>query len=140
MPTGTSERYILQAVWLFTALFVLVLVTFRAPGPLRAVFSATPLRWLGNMSYSYYLMHGLTLKALSLVVVRARPAFASTAMGHWAFLPVAFAVTLFTSAVVFASIEKRFSLAPSAPRPATAPSARVSPGTPAASATVASAA
>src|SRR5207302_11135021 len=105
MPTGTSERYILQAVWLFTALFVLVLVTFRAPGPLRAVFSATPLRWLGNMSYSYYLMHGLTLKALSLVVVRARPAFASTAMGHWAFLPVAFAVTLFTSAVVFASIE-----------------------------------
>ena len=68
------------------------------------------------MSYSYYLMHGLTLKALALMVARFRPGFSATAAGHWAFMPIAFATTLFTSAVVFASIEKRFSLAPGVPR------------------------
>lgn len=140
LPSATSDRYVLQAVWLFAALFVLVLVTFRAAGPLRALFSATPLRWLGNMSYSYYLVHGLTLKALALMVARIHPGFRSTAIGHWAFLPVAFAVTLCTSAVVFAGIEKRFSLAPSAQRRATAPSARVSPSTPPPAPTLASAA
>ena len=116
LPTRTSDCYNLRAIWLFAALFVLVLVTFRAAGPLRSLFSATPLRWLGNMSYSYYLMHGLTLKALALMVARFRPGFSATAAGHWAFMPIAFATTLFTSAVVFASIEKRFSLAPGVPR------------------------
>ena len=116
LPSRTSDCYNLRAVWLFAALFVLVLVTFRSAGPLRALFSATPLRWLGNMSYSYYLMHGLTLKALALIVARVRPGFRATAIGHWAFLPAAFAITLVTSAVLFASIEKRFSLVTSAPR------------------------
>ncbi|HWE23142.1 MAG TPA: acyltransferase [Myxococcales bacterium] len=124
LPTRTSYCYDLRAIWLFAALFVLVLVTFRAAGPLRALFSATPLRWLGNMSYSYYLMHGLTLKALALVVARLHPRLASTAIAHWAFLPVAFAVTLITSAVVFASIEKRFSLGvPRTATPAALPNA-----------------
>ena len=119
LPSQISDCYNLRAIWLFAALFVLVLVTFRAAGPLRTLFSATPLRWLGNMSYSYYLMHGLTLKALALMVGHIRPSFSSTAIGHWAFLPFAFATTLFTSVVLFASIERRFSLTPNAPRTAT---------------------
>ena len=39
------------------------LACFRAEGPLYRAFAWTPLRWLGNMSYSYYLIHGLALKA-----------------------------------------------------------------------------
>ena len=33
-------------------------------------FSWTPARWLGNMSYSYYLLHGMTVMALSIVIAK----------------------------------------------------------------------
>lgn len=116
--TSLAPRYIARAVWLFAALFVVTLVVFRADGPLRALFSVTPLRWLGNMSYSYYLMHGLALKALSLAVARARPGWHPGGAGHWAFMPIAFAVTLISSAALFAAVERRFSQAPRRPSPA----------------------
>ena len=118
LPTSVAGRYIACAIWLFVALFVVTLVVFRASGPLRGLFSVAPLRWLGNMSYSYYLMHSLALKGLALAIARARPGWNPGSAGHWVFVPIAFAVTLVSSAVLFAAVEKRFSLA--APRPAPA--------------------
>ena len=41
---------------------LLCLVAFDARSRTGRWLSWTPLRWLGNMSYSYYLIHGLTLK------------------------------------------------------------------------------
>jgi hypothetical protein len=38
--------------------------------------------------------------------------------GQWAFMPIAFAVTLVSSAALFAAVERRFSLAPRRPSPA----------------------
>jgi peptidoglycan/LPS O-acetylase OafA/YrhL len=119
--TSLATRHIARAVWLFAALFIVTLVVFRADGPLRALFSVTPLRWLGNMSYSYYLVHGLALKALSLAVARARPGWHPGGAGHWAFMPIAFSVTLLSSAALFAAVERRFSLAPRRPSPARLP-------------------
>jgi len=111
LPASVAGRHIACAVWLFVVLFVITLVAFRAPGPLRELFSVTPLRWLGNMSYSYYLMHSLALKGLALAIARLRPGWNPGATGHWLLLPLAFAGTLASSTVLFAAVEKRFSLA-----------------------------
>ncbi|MFL5417545.1 MAG: acyltransferase family protein [Myxococcales bacterium] len=127
LPAQVSARYTLQAGWLSAALFVVTLCAFAGQGPLRRLFSLTPLRWLGNMSYSYYLMHGLTLKALALVVSRALPGWKPVWAAHWALLPFAFAATLATSAVLFLAVEKRYSLTPQrAPVPIVPSVARVS--------------
>ena len=63
-------------------------------------------------------MTSLALKGLALAIARARPGWNPGSAGHWVFLPIAFAVTLVSSAVLFAAVEKRLSLA--APRPAPA--------------------
>jgi peptidoglycan/LPS O-acetylase OafA/YrhL len=46
--------------------FALMLYAFRFNGLVSNFFSLAPMRWLGNMSYSYYLIHGLTLRVLAL--------------------------------------------------------------------------
>jgi peptidoglycan/LPS O-acetylase OafA/YrhL len=91
----------------------MTLPAFLAAGPMRSLLTIAPLRWLGNMSYSYYLAHGLTLKAIALVIARARPGWHPGAGAHWILLPCAYAVTIASSAALFSAIEKRFSLAPS---------------------------
>lgn len=40
---------------------------FAFDGRLKRFFSWTPLRYLGNMSYSYYLIHGVALQGVALV-------------------------------------------------------------------------
>jgi exopolysaccharide production protein ExoZ len=112
LPAAVSARYTLQACWLFAALFVVTLCAFVAEGPVRSLFSLTPLRWLGNMSYSYYLVHVLTLKALAMAVSRGLPGWKPGAAAHWALLPCAFAATLASSTVLFLLVERRYSLTP----------------------------
>lgn len=52
--------------------FLLCLCCFSQPQAwLARGFGWTPLRWLGNMSYSYYLLHGLALKAAFLALGHA---------------------------------------------------------------------
>ena len=76
---------------------------------LPSAFSWTPLRWLGNMSYSYYLLHGLTLKAAFLVLAVALPKTTSHGEIFWALLPIMFAITLIPTAGLFLAIERPFS-------------------------------
>jgi len=75
-------------------------------GPLAAVFSVTPLRWLGNMSYSYYLLHGLALHAAFVLIGPI------DGLRFWLALPVVFAWTVLPCAVLYLLIERRFSLGP----------------------------
>jgi peptidoglycan/LPS O-acetylase OafA/YrhL len=126
LPAEPGTRYRLQACFLCAAFFAVVLVAFVADGPVRSIFSVEPLRWLGNMSYSYYLMHGLTLKALGLFIARSFPNGHPGPAAHWAFMPVALASTLVTSTLLFCKVEKRFSLAPK-PSSATSQSAVPTP-------------
>ena len=68
------------------------------------------MRWLGNMSYSYYLLHGLTLKAAFFVWAHVT---GHTIYGSWiaiVLLPPMFVLTLMTSTLLFASVERPFSL------------------------------
>lgn len=98
---------------MFIGFLVLCFACFRSPNSsLSRAFCWTPLRWLGNMSYSYYLVHGLALKAgfLVLAVVLAGSTFDA-----WFFcvaMPFMFALTLVPSAVLFLVIERPLSLAP----------------------------
>ncbi|MBX2853091.1 MAG: acyltransferase [Phycisphaeraceae bacterium] len=97
-------------VLLFFLFFVFCAGCLIAGGTSTRLFLLAPLRWLGNMSYSYYLIHGLTLKALFLVFARLTPAQAEASALFWILLPIAFVTTLVPSAVLFIGVEKPCSL------------------------------
>ena len=92
---------------------VIVYLVFRclfATGPASAVFSFTPLRWLGNMSYSYYLFHGFALQVFFAVI---GPAIPASVQGVWlypALLLPAFAASIVLSVPLYLFIERPFSL------------------------------
>ena len=110
-PAGET----LKLVVLFVTFFVFGLACFRTPQAwLPAAFSRTPLRWLGNMSYSYYLVHGLTLKAGFLVLSWILPPTGGESVLHWLLLLPMFGLTLIPSAMLFLLIERPFSLEPRA--------------------------
>jgi peptidoglycan/LPS O-acetylase OafA/YrhL len=123
-PAGTTVRVGI----LFVAFFVLCLACFRTPrAQLPLAFSWTPLRWLGNMSYSYYLIHSLALHAGFLALSRVVPPTGEQSALFWMLLPPMLALTLVASAPLYLLIERPFSLAPrpkrSAPRLSQAASA-----------------
>ena len=89
--------------------FLLALYAFEFEGGFARVFSWSPLRFLGNMSYSYYLIHGLTLQAVALLLLRAR-ILPGTVGITWALLPAAFAATWIVSTALFLTVERRYSL------------------------------
>lgn len=91
--------------------FLLVcLACFRGQARLARLFSWTPLRWLGNASYSYYLIHGLVLKALFMGLAYWLPPDGATPAVFWWGLPLMFGATLMVAALLFCGIEKPFSL------------------------------
>ncbi|MEA2175327.1 MAG: exopolysaccharide production protein ExoZ [Blastocatellia bacterium] len=98
---------------LFVSFFVFALACFDSQSLLSKIFSWTPLRWLGNMSYSYYLIHGLTLKGIALIALPlvVAPTGISVVL-YWLALPVFFFLTLFVSTLLFVLVEKRFSIQP----------------------------
>lgn len=102
---------------LSSAFFLLCLACFRHPaGPVGRACSVPAVRWLGNMSYSYYLLHGLALKAAFGVVARAMPPAVASPDGGWLFfigmLAPMLAWTLLPSAALFLLVERPYSLAP----------------------------
>lgn len=107
----------LKTTLLFASLFLVCLNCFLRPqGGLARMFSWTPLRWLGNMSYSYYLLHGLTLKAFFMLLSKTVAPGGHAPALFFLLLPLAFLLTLCTSAVLFLLVERPLSLAQSAPR------------------------
>jgi peptidoglycan/LPS O-acetylase OafA/YrhL len=95
----------------FAALFVsigLLCISAFQGGAVAAPLSWAPLRWLGEASYSYYLIHGLVLKAIAMVMP----------MPYWWMLVPAFAATLAGAAALYYGIERPLSIA--SPRPALA--------------------
>ncbi|MBL8445791.1 MAG: acyltransferase [Zoogloeaceae bacterium] len=113
LPLPGPSGFALKISILFGAFFVLCLACFREPsGWLPQAFSWAPLRWLGNMSYSYYLLHGLTLKAAFFILPLIIPAGQHGIWVFWGLLPPMFALTLVAAAALFVAVERPFSLAP----------------------------
>jgi exopolysaccharide production protein ExoZ len=113
LPWNGNAGIALKICILFVTFAVLCWVCFRTPlSWLPRTFSWTPLRWLGNMSYSYYLIHGLALKFGFLVLAKLVMPAAHGAWLFWALLPPMFMLSLIPSALLFLCIERPFSLAP----------------------------
>lgn len=77
---------------------------------LTRAFSVAPLRWLGNMTYSYYLIHGLALKAVVMLLMLQAPGLQMNAPVAPIALPLVFGLTLLPTAALFLFIERPFSL------------------------------
>jgi exopolysaccharide production protein ExoZ len=84
--------------------------SFNFDGLLNRAFSFAPLRWLGNMSYSYYLTHGLALHVFATFARWALPRHTNVALGFWFLLVPAFLFTLVASAILFVLVETPLSL------------------------------
>lgn len=112
LPVTGTGAIALKIGILFITFFILCLSCFRhTPNWLAKIFSWTPMRWLGNMSYSYYLLHGLTLKTAFLALTTILPETNHGTWLFWALLPVMLTVTLIPTATLFLTIERPFSLA-----------------------------
>jgi peptidoglycan/LPS O-acetylase OafA/YrhL len=83
----------------FVTLGLLCIAAFRG-GRLARVLSWAPLRWLGETSYSYYLIHGLVIKGIAV--------FLPLPYGPM-FVP-AFAATVVATAILHYAVERPFSL------------------------------
>lgn len=68
------------------------------------------LRWLGNMSYSYYLLHGLALNAGFLLLGKLWPATSGSISTFVILLLPMFGFTLLSAAFLFIWVEKPWSL------------------------------
>lgn len=94
---------------LFVSAFGLTLYSLYHDGLLHDVFSWDYIRWLGNMSYSFYLIHGLALHALRLVLSPIlKVELSGIAYISLAFLGLVFSALV--STVLFLTIEKPWSL------------------------------
>jgi peptidoglycan/LPS O-acetylase OafA/YrhL/glycosyltransferase involved in cell wall biosynthesis len=111
-----------KTVVLIVGVFWWVAYTVGFDGVLRRGFVWAPLRYLGNMSYSYYLLHGITLQGLALLCSSVLPAGTAGPGVFLAALPIGFAMTWCTGTVLFEAVEKPLSLAKRHPaaRPAAA--------------------
>jgi len=113
LPLEGSVGNVIKICILFGAFFTLCLACFRHPsGWLARAFSWTALRWLGNMSYSYYLLHGLALKASFLLLSKILPITGYGSWLFWALLPPMFIFTLIPTTALFLIVERPLSLSP----------------------------
>lgn len=97
----------------YTGLFFLASFWFVAyglfyKGWLAQFFSLDPLRWAGNISYSYYLVHGMALHGLRRMVPLFLPEDAGSAWLYVLLFAVALVVTLIAGAVFYLLFEKPF--------------------------------
>lgn len=97
---------------MFVVCFLLCTAAFIGHGPVSRALSVRPLRWLGNMSYSYYLMHGLVLKMFYFVIAHVPALQLEPGTAFWLYLPLAFGLTLVGSAVLFLTVERPLSIMP----------------------------
>jgi exopolysaccharide production protein ExoZ len=109
-PGYPDYTFLPWSILLSCALYGLSLHAFAFSGWVGAFFSFTPLRWLGNMSYSFFLFHGFVLNAAAFVFKKL----------GWYGIPEALfpgvlllnlLLTLAGSLVLFLLVEKPLSLA-----------------------------
>jgi peptidoglycan/LPS O-acetylase OafA/YrhL len=102
---------------LFVSTLALGHFALSAEGFLASCFRWDWIRWFGNMSYSYYLVHGLALHVVKtgLEFAGLPPKLgAGPLVALWLF---SFAVTAAAAATLFGVVEKRFSLRRPSPLP-----------------------
>lgn len=100
-----------RVVALFVTFFIVCYVCFsRVDAWVARLFSITPLRWLGNMSYSYYLLHGLSLKLAFAALFLKLPHVEHQFFAFVMLMPVMFVLSLLPAAGLFLLVERPLSL------------------------------
>lgn len=100
------SKFVLLTFW---AVFALYRSLFYS-GLSARVFSVAPLRWLGNMSYSFYLAHSLGIHAFFKVLPMLWPGFEASVFWYAALAPLAFCASLAVSVPVYLLCERPISL------------------------------
>lgn len=112
VPAPGPAWQALRVGLIFLGFLGLCLAALRWPDEaLGRALSWTPLRWMGNISYSYYLLHGLALQIFFAGLTRLLPA--SAGGGQWAAPLLLLPAWLFTLPIclaLFLAIERPFSL------------------------------
>ena len=110
LPGVLSYEGPYKVIVLTLSCFPFVLFCIAGQGLLAHVFSWAPARYLGNMSYSFYLFHGATLNAFMLLLHHISKPDGNSPILFCAMFPVAFALSWLTSTMLFALVEKPISL------------------------------
>jgi peptidoglycan/LPS O-acetylase OafA/YrhL len=111
-----------QVIPTFIAWTCLGLVVLRDDSRLASVFKMTWLRWTGNISYSFYLVHSIPMHVVAAVVGLRVFAHINGELLYLVALPFTIALTYAVTAILFVTVEKPLSLRPR--RPAQAQLAR----------------
>ena len=116
---STHLVQIVRTASLFIGFGLLVFACLTPGTRSGALFSWTPIRWLGNMSYSYYLIHGLTINATAMVLgyLIDPPGGIAAAVLYWLTIVIAFAATLVSSTLLFVAVERPLSLRSKSAKP-----------------------
>ena len=93
------------------ALWLVVLTGLRGGNVVAGALSGTALRWLGNMSYSFYLLHGAVLVAVFRTLV-GLVGGGWPSWTFWALLVPVFARGWLASPALFVAVERPVSLLP----------------------------
>lgn len=107
-PVGNALHVLTLAVTF--GIFVSIALRAAGRGPLNVLLSARPLRWWGNMSYSYYLIHSLTIQFVFLVAGRLLPERFHGDAAFWVMSVVTLVATWVVATVLFLVVEKPVSL------------------------------
>ncbi|MBZ9611747.1 acyltransferase family protein [Rheinheimera maricola] len=102
--------YTLSMLSIYVLFLLLCLCAFNRQSFAYNWLTFTPLRWLGNMSYSYYLIHGLALNFCFLIFKSFTPSsYISNSLYYWLWIPL-FLFTLVVSFFLFVFVERPMSL------------------------------
>ena len=112
LPGTSNLGHTLQVVALFVSFFTLCFCCFANSGAwLRRAFEWTPLRWFGNMSYSFYMVHALVMQFVVLVLLTVLPpAPGYGPLFFWTFMPALFVAALIPAVLMYLFVERPFSL------------------------------
>jgi exopolysaccharide production protein ExoZ len=111
-----TEHAVIRAFLVLIVYVGLALTTLNSKGLLSKFFSGTAIRWTGNISYSFYLIHGFTLNVLALLIAHLAWAKRHPPIAVPLLFVLALLSTFATATVLFLAVEKPYSLRPRANR------------------------
>lgn len=126
VPKEVSLSWIGRVLLTAAGSFAFGLYSFGFGGILSKILAWRPIRKMGEISYSYYLIHGLALNGIALVLIKCLPPSGNSQVLFWLVAPCAFGMTLMSATVLFNLVEEPYSLrrtgSSGAPQPSQLPS------------------
>lgn len=113
LQTLPLEHQLLRLGTLGLIAILIGLHVFREDTILSKALALWPLPRLGEISYSFYLVHGLTLKTLGLVLAADLVARPQPPLLVWTLLPLSFLTAVLVAWLFFALVERHWIRSPS---------------------------